>query len=197
MAVLTRVVPVLLVSVALALGGCSGDEPADQAPRGSTSPTSPTGPTSEGTADPAVLAGVAALFAGTNPSPEEASEADCFATELTSRLSTDELSAAGILDPSGQVTTSVGALDEPTAQAWVAAQNACADFVEVSTRAVGAQSKGKVDATSYADCLRAAIDPATIDAALVATLTGAFDAPEVTVLAESQADCVKSASPPE
>ena len=141
--------------------------------------------------------GVAALYAGEDDlSPEEVDESTCFADALLRRLAPGDLEAAGIVTD-GAVATVLPVLDETTARAWVAAQGECVDFVEVSTRALGAQSKGRVDAASYAGCLRAALSADELDAAQVSTLTGRFDTPEVTALAQAQADCAREAAPPE
>ena len=55
------------------------------------------------------------------------------------------------------MATELPAFDEETARLWVDAQFACTDYVEESTRALVAQSKGKLDPEAYAACLREAL----------------------------------------
>lgn len=181
-------VPVVPVVAVLALSACEGGDP-----DGGPDP-SPVASANISSAD--LAPGLAALYAGQAPSPEEADESDCFAEALLGRLGDDELVAAGIV-VDGAVVTALPVLDVDTATQWVEAQHECVDFVEVSTRALGAQSKGKVAAEAYAGCLRAAVTDAQVDDALVDTLTGSFDSPAVAALGQAQADCARSASPPE
>jgi hypothetical protein len=192
--VLRLALPSLAVLLLMTATSCDAEQTTDR------DPASSTGPSAESSSTPysqAVRAGVAALYAGNAPTPEEAAESGCFAGALLQRLTPAEAAAAGIVGADGAVATVLPVLDVPTAQVWVAAQRACGDFVEVSTRALGAQSKGKVGADTYAACLREAISGDAIDAALVDTLTGGFDSPEVMALAEAQAGCARAASPAE
>ena len=75
------------------------------------------------------------------------------------------------------------------------AQFACADFVEQSTRALEAHSKGELDPEAYAACLREALTDEELRAAVVASLTGTCEAPEVTALADAQGRCTTIALP--
>lgn len=132
---------------------------------------------------------------GDERTDEQLAEADCFAGALLERLDTGALGDAGVIGDDGAVVRVLPVLDVPTAEAWVAAQGECGDFVEVSTRAVVTQSKGKADPTVYAACLREGLDADALEAALVATLTGHFDAPEVAVLSRAQAACSRESQP--
>ncbi|MEO9322030.1 hypothetical protein ABFT23_00980 [Nocardioides sp. C4-1] len=181
-----RLVPALAV-VVLTLVACDGGRPDDASVSSSASPDA---------SSVDLAPGIAALYAGNAPSPEEADESDCFGDALLDRLGGTDLEAAGIV-VDGAVVTALPVLDADTATQWVQAQHECIDFVEVSTRALGAQSKGRVAAGAYADCLRAALTGAEVDAALVDTLTGAFDTEAVAALGRAQADCARSASPPD
>jgi hypothetical protein len=143
-----------------------------------------------------VRTGVAALYVGDNPTPDDVADGECFADALLDRLDDTELEAAGIVQ-GGEVVPVLPALDVGTARVWVEAQGRCRDFVEVSTRALAAQSKGRVDPDAYAGCLRDALTAQQVDAALVDTLTGSFDTPEVGALSRAQAACARSSSPPE
>ena len=80
---------------------------------------------------------------------------------------------------------------------WVEAQFACTDYIEQSTRALVAQSKGKLDPEAYAACLREAITDEELREAVVASLTGSWEAPEVNKLADAQGRCSTTALPPD
>ncbi|MDO9457873.1 hypothetical protein [Nocardioides sp.] len=191
---LRRTAPALLLT--LALTACDAGE----SPEPAATPTSTATTQDDEQAAPvadAVRRGVAALYVGDHPTPEQVAEGECFADALLQRLDGDALAAAGIVQDDGAVAPAVPALDVATAEAWVAAQGDCTDFVEVSSRALVAQSKGKVAADVYADCLREALTDDEVDQALVDTLTGRFDTPAVTALSEAQARCAGAASPPE
>jgi len=142
-----------------------------------------------------VREGLAVLYAGDAPTPEVLAEGECFAAALTDRLTLDELVDAELVQDDGQVVASAPVLDADVAGAWVDSVESCAPFVEVSTRALATQSKGRLDETSYAACLEDALDPAQVRAALVATLTGRFDTPDVQALSAAQADCAQQALP--
>ena len=161
-----------LLVAALLLAGCSDDDPGG------------------GSSDrAAVEEQLAALYAGDHAAASDTEAAACFAGELVDRAGLDRLRDAGIVTGSGEVASELPAFDEETARLWVAAQFACTDYVEESTRAMEAQSKGRLDADRYAACLRDALGPEQLQDAVVASLTGAWDAPEVTELADAQAGC--------
>ena len=82
---------------------------------------------------------------------------ECSADALLERLDPEALVAAGVLDVDGAAAPDQPRLDPETAAAWVDAQFACSDFVEESTRALTAQTKGRLDARTYARCLEAAL----------------------------------------
>lgn len=173
-------------AVLLVAGACSdeADEP-DPQPRSTPSGTS-------SITSSALTEGLAELYAGNSPTPLDLEEGRCFADALQERLDDDALLDAGIVtDGAGQarVVEALPVFDEPTAQAWVDAQLACVDYVEVSTRALLTQTRGDLDAERYAECLRSALTDDEVRAALVQTLTGGFDSPEVAALATAQADC--------
>ena len=111
------------------------------------------------------------------------------------RAGLDGLRDAGIVTDSGDVATELPGFDEETARLWVEAQFACTDYIEESTRALVAQSKGTIDAEAYAACLREAITDDELREAVVASLTGAWQTPEVNKLADAQARCSSGAAP--
>lgn len=150
--------------------------------------------------EPAGLrAGLAALWAGDDAGGVGADDdvAACFADELVERTTTDELRDAGVLDDADRVVAELPVLDDGLAEAWVRAQFACVDFVDESTRAQVTASKGKIDRAAYAACLREAITEDEVVAAVVATLTGGFDSPEVMTLSDAQLTCARDALPPD
>ncbi|HET9420549.1 MAG TPA: hypothetical protein VFO49_05385 [Nocardioides sp.] len=169
----------ILVLAALLLVGCSDDEPER-----------------EEASTEAVEQGIADLYAGDHATEEDSEAGACFASELVDRAGLDGLRDAGIVAESGEVATELPAFEEETARLWVEAQFACTDYIEESTRALVAQSKGKLDPEAYAACLREAITDAELREAVVASLTGAWDAPEVNKLADVQAQCSSSSLPP-
>lgn len=142
-----------------------------------------------------VVAGLAELYAGSDPTETKDEEARCFAEALTERLSIDQLREAGLVEDNGEVTVSAPMLDLDTAGAWVDAQASCVPFVEVSTRALATQTKGKLDEAAYTTCFTETITEDEVRAALVATLTGDFGGPEVAVLSRTQGACAKQALP--
>jgi hypothetical protein len=168
----------LLVTCVLAVGltGCSGDD-ADR-------------PAVDEPVPATVRDGLATLFAGDHPDRTTEEQARCFSEELLGRAGLDRLHAAGVVDGS-VVVTDLDTLPPDLAADWADAQMACTDFVEASTRAQVAVSKGAVDADAYAACLRDALDDATVRAALVAGLTGSFEDPSVDRLAAAQDDCAQ------
>lgn len=143
----------------------------------------------------AVAAALAAAYAGDHSAPEGREEAACFADALLERVEVGRLQEVGVVDRQGAVPDPVPVLDEETAGAWVDAQSACADFVEVSTRALTTQSKGRLDAEVYAECLRAELAPEQLREAQVQALTGQMAGPEVAALTQAQGTCSARALP--
>ena len=154
---------------ALLLVGCSDDEPDADVRR--------PGP------GRSVEQGIADLYAGDHATDQDTEAGACFAEELLDRAGVERLRDAGIITDSGEVAAELPAFDAETARLWVDAQFACVDYVEESTRALLAQTKGKLDQATYAACLRDALTEDQLRAAVEATLTGAWEAPEVTALA--------------
>ncbi|HWM74744.1 MAG TPA: hypothetical protein VNQ53_13425 [Nocardioides sp.] len=165
---------------ALLLVGCSDDEPVKKDPN-----------------TDAVEQGIADLYAGDHATDEDSVAGACFASELVDRAGVDGLRDAGIVTESGGVATELPAFEEETARLWVEAQFACTDYIDESTRALVAQSKGRLDPKAYADCLRGAITDDELREAVVASLTGAWETPEVNKLADAQARCSAAAVPPD
>jgi hypothetical protein len=171
--------PLAAAAVLLGVVGCSADESS-----GSRS------------TDPEVAdarAGLAALFAGDHPGPRDTANGECFAEELTSTTSLDALREAGVLDASYGVVEDLPALRPDVAEAWADAQFACTDFVEESTRAQQAATKGGVDGEAYAACLRGALDEAEMKAAVVDSLVGNWQGPALLSLGRAQSDCAEDA----
>ena len=169
----------IAVLATLALGACSGDDGPAPAPAPAASPSAPVDHTTQ----------LAALFAGNDPEPLDLEQGRCFARALQEGLDEQALVDGGIVDENGDVVDTLPAFDETTATAWVDAQLGCVDYVEASTRALLTQTRGDLDAEAYAACLRAALTDDAVRAALVQTLTGGFDSPEVAALADAQATC--------
>ncbi len=177
--------------ISLSLVGCSGSEDVVPAPAPSTTTPSAAEPSADSSVDASadVARGLEQLYAGNSALPQDRGEAACFADELHRRLSDQDLVDAGILQPDGSATDALPVFDETTAAAWVDAQLACVGFIEASTRALLTQTRGAIDADAYATCLRTALTDGQIRAALVQTLSGGFDSPEVALLADAQAGC--------
>lgn len=172
----------MALCAALLLVGCSdGDGGSDE----SDPKPSPTATPDRA----AVVDGLAALYAGDHPRKSDAEAGACFAEELVDRAGYDRLTAAGILTDAGEVVAELPTFDEETAGLWVDAQFACVDYVEQSTEALAAQTKGRLDREVYAACLRDAITDQEIRDAVVASLMGAFDSPEVVALSDAQVEC--------
>ncbi len=168
------------IVLAVLLAGCSDDDRDDNDDNGP---------------DRAVVEqGIADLYAGDHATEQDTESGACFAAELLDRADVGLLQDAGIITESGEVATELPAFDEETATLWVDAQFECVDYVEESTRALLAQTKGKLEQKTYAACLREALTDDQLRAAVQATLTGAWDAPEVTDLANAQADCRRKAT---
>ena len=163
--------------------GCTGSEgPGEQSPAAEPVPAE-------------VRDALAAAYAGARSSPEERAEAACFAEELLRRADVGALRSAGLLDDAGAVPDPLPVLDEETAGLWVDAQSACADFVEVSTRALTTQSKGRLDGEAYAACLRAELTPAELREAQVQALSGEMAGTAVAALTQAQGTCAGRALP--
>lgn len=173
----------LTTGLVLALGGCQSD---------GSDPGSEGGPS----ADPsAIRSGLAALFAGDHPGSRENAEGRCFAEKLTAAVSPERLRSAGVLDSSYDVVAEPPALPQDVAGDWADAQLACIDFVEASTRAQVKVTHGDLDGPAYAACLRHELTDDEIRAAVTASLSGSFDAPEVAALSTAQSTCARSAKP--
>ena len=149
-----------------------------------------------------IAEGLATLYAGpagsgtagaARPRSADAREADCFGRALAAAVPPETLRDAGLL-VDRRVVEQAPALPEPLARQWFTAQQACADFVEVSTRAQADATKGRLDREAYAACLRASAGPDLVEEAVVATLTGSWDDPAVTRLARAQAGCAATAT---
>ena len=176
----------IVVLAALLLAGCSGDEPGDGGDGSSDA-----GP------DRAVVErSLAELYAGDHATARDDASGACFAEELVDRAGIDRLRDVGIVAASGEVAE-LPEFDEETARLWVDAQFACVDYVEESTRALAAQSKGRIDQETYAACLRDALTDDELRAAVVATLSGDWEAGAVTALSKAQADCSAASQPAE
>ncbi len=167
----------------LLLAGCSDDAEPEAAPT----------PTPDAQVEPGAAttyeAGLARLYVGDSTDPQEQLDGACFAAALLERLDTDALTEAGIITPQGRVTRTLPVFDEATATVWADAQLSCVDYVEASTRALLTQRRGDLDAEAYAACLRDALSAEEVRAALVQTLSGGFDSPEVAALATAQVTC--------
>ncbi len=180
-----RGIQVLVAALlALALAGCDGgDEPG--AGESTAAP-------SAATVRPALVR----LWAGTDVGADtEAGE--CFADALLAQLDPADLVAAGVLDVDGAARPDRPRLDPTTAKAWTEAQFQCTDFVAESTRALTAQTKGRLDGKAYARCLRGALTEQELRDAVEQSLQGTFDDPAVTKLSRAQRTCVNGALPPD
>ncbi len=155
--------------VGLVLAGCSSAE--------------------EGVDETGLAEGLAAMYAGNNPDPDDVSEGDCFADALLAATTPEQLRDGGLVDASYDVVTEIPALPEDLAGTVADAQLACTDFVEDSTAAQVSITKGRLDARAYEACLRATLDDAAIRAGVIASLTGSWEDPALARLSEAQADC--------
>ncbi len=182
------VVATAVVGIAFgSLAGCSGAD----------GPESPgTTPSADGAVDAdRVRTGLAAVYVGDHATGSQREEGECFADALLGRLDSDDLVSAGILDTRGDVVTTLPVLDVDTATAWVDAQADCIDYVLASTRALTAQSKGKLDGERYLACLRGALEPEQIRDAQVAALSGGMESPAIAELTRAQSDCATESLP--
>jgi hypothetical protein len=169
----------IVLLAGLLLIGCSDDGPDSDA---------------DGPSRAKVEQGIADLYAGDHATDQDTESGACFAQELLDRAGVDRLRNAGIVTDSGEVVAELPAFDAETARLWVDAQFECVDYVEESTRALLAQTKGKLDQKTYAACLRDALTEDQLRAAVEATLTGEWESPEVAALATAQADCRQAAT---
>lgn len=187
-----HVVRRLLTVGALAVGATSACS--DDPPGGAAEP--PPAVTEADLAD-----GLASLYAGagtgrqgTAAARAATAEAACFGQVLAGAVPAATLQDAGLL-VGGEVVDQAPPLPEPLARQWFAAQQACADFVTVSTRAQVAATKGRLDRAAYSSCLTRTLDAAAIEEAVVATLTASWDDPAVARLSRAQATCAEDALP--
>jgi hypothetical protein len=179
-----------LALVALLATGCSGGVDDDE-PR----PAPPSPSTEVDTA--AVRDGLVGLWVGDDATPEGTTTGECFADALLEGGTTEQLRAAGILDGSYAVVDELPLLDEAGAALWVDAQLACTDFVEESTRAQVAATKGRVERATYAACLRGALSEDQQRAAAEQSVRGELSGDAVAALSQAQLTCVQQALPPD
>lgn len=142
----------------------------------------------------AIRSGLAALYAGDHATAADRRDGGCFAEQLVVRATPQELRDAGVLDDTWAVVTELPVLPEDLAGKWVDAQLACVDFVAESARAQAQVSHGTIDEEAYAACLRDLVPADRLRAALVETLTGAWDGADVTRLSEAQQTCADRAA---
>ena len=90
--------------------------------------------------------GLAAMYAGDHPDPDDVAEGDCFADALLAATTPEQLRDGGLVDASYVVVTEIPALPEDLAGTVADAQLACTDFVEDSTAAQVSITKGRLDA---------------------------------------------------
>ncbi len=178
---IVRVGVPLVLLLALAVG-CSGGGSADKE---ALSPAD----------TDAIRAGLSELVAGDHASARETADATCFAEALLERMTPAELRGAGVLDASYDVVAELPKLSRADAGTWVDAQFSCTDFVEQSARAQEQLSHGKIDRGTYTQCLRVALTEDQLRAAVVDTLTGAWDGPDLARFSAAQADCQRQAVP--
>ena len=178
---MTRALVLAAALLALTLSGCDEGDP----------------PAAEGSgADSAAIRGdLAALYAGDHAGEEETASGDCFAEAFTALTTHDQLRDAGVLDASYAVVAELPVLPPDVAEAWVEAQFGCSDFVIESTNAQVKISKGRIDTEKYAACLRQEVTEDDLRAAATSSLTGDWDAPSVSALADAQGRCSRAAMP--
>lgn len=164
--------PALVVIALAGLVGCSseGEPPSDY--------------------DAAVVRdGLGALFAGDHADQRADEAGRCFAQELTATTTPEELRSAGVLDEGFDVVAELPTLPPEVAEEWAAAQFACTDFVEESTRAQLTVTKGRLDADAYAACLHAEMSDDDLRAAVVEGLVGDWEGVHLARLGVAQSDC--------
>ena len=145
----------------------------------------------------AIRAAFASLYAGDHAGELETASGDCFAEAFIGLTTQDQLREAGVLDASYAVVAELPPLPPDVADAWVEAQFGCSDFVEESTNAQVKISKGKIDGEKYAACLRRELTEDDMRAAATSSLTGDWDAPAVSALADAQGRCSRASLPPD
>ena len=172
----------LLVGPLLSLTACtsSDEEPTAAAP----------------TVDEAGLVeGLEAMYAGDNPDPDDLTEGDCFADALLASTSPEMLRDAGLVDASYAVVTDIPKLEGDLAGPVADAQLGCTDFIEDSTAAQVAITKGGLDREAYAECLTGELDADTIRASVIASLMGEWGHPAIERLSTSQTTCARRVEP--
>ncbi|WP_107774029.1 hypothetical protein [Nocardioides sediminis] len=169
----------LLVATALpGLAACAGEAEAE---------TVPAGAGSRAEVRSALVSLYAANAAGDDSGDDR--DAECFADGVLERVTPAQLRDGGVLDASYEPRAEIATLDRTVAEAWTAAQMSCTDFVEESTRAQEALTKGRLDADAYATCLEGRLDEATIHDASVSTLMARWDDPAVGEMSVAQSEC--------
>lgn len=169
----------LLVAITLpGLAACGGEAEAETVPADAASQAE-------------VRSALVGLYAGKagGGGQRTADDAECFADGLLEQVTPAQLRDGGVLDASYEPQTEVPTLDRTVAEAWTAAQMSCTDFVEESTRAQEALTKGRLDADAYATCLDGRLDAATIHDASVSTLMARWDDPSVGEMSVAQSEC--------
>lgn len=179
-----RLTVVCLLAAALTACSSSGGSSSEE-------PSASSSGSSAAYDDAAVRDGLANAFAGTNPTGREVEAGECFADELMSTASPEQLQEGGLVADDGGAVDQMPPLPDELAELAADATLACVDLVEASTEAVTSVSKGRLDAEEYAACLTEAVPPDAQREALVATLAGRYDDPAVTRLGSAQADCAK------
>lgn len=165
------------------LVACSGDDDPGQAqPR-------------DDAATEQVRSELVAFFAGDHSGEDSTEVGECFADDLLDHVSPEELRTGGALTADNEVNLEGTRLSETVATAWTDAQFACTDFVEESTKAQVALSKGKLDTDVYAACLADRLDETTIREATVAALMADWAEPAVEEMTVAQSVCAKTALP--
>lgn len=143
----------------------------------------------------ALVEDLAAHYRGDDSTARAVGEGECFAAEFVDRTDPDELRAAGLVDDDGSLVRPMPSLSEELATTWVAAQQACSDFIASSIEALYAQTKGELDRKRYRTCLRAELTDAQIREGLVAAIAGDLQGEAVAVLSDAQARCAEQALP--
>lgn len=161
---------------------------------GCSSPASDPPPPAPTVDEGAVAEGLAALYAGDNPDPEDLREGECFAEELLGSTMPGALQEGGLLDASYAVVEEIPPLEEDLAGPVADAQLACTDFVADSAAAQSSISKGRLDARAYEACLRRELDDDAIRSGVVASLRGDWEDPALVRLGEAQAGCAEGRS---